>query len=67
MLIIGKNMINDEKFHLCIIKTTSSNNKAKPRQPGESHEEFMKRTKNEFFVDGIRDSKPSVRKGYCWW
>ena len=38
-----------------------------PRQPNESHEEFLERARDEFYRQGIRDSKPSVRKGHVWW
>lgn len=38
-----------------------------PRQPDETHEEFLDRVRHEFFVEGIRDGKKTVRKGYCWW
>ena len=46
---------------------TMNDKKPLPRQPDESHEEFMKRARDEFYRLGLRDSKPSVRKGYVWW
>lgn len=38
-----------------------------PRQPEETHEAFQARARQEFYVQGIRDSKPQIRKGKVWW
>jgi len=37
-----------------------------PKQPNETHEEFLERARKEFF-EGKRNSEKTVRKGYCWW
>ena len=46
---------------------TMNDKKPLPRQPDETHEEFLERARDEFYRQGIRDSKPSVRKGHVWW